>query len=120
MKRNEFLDSLCEANITNEIKIKIDNVYGEVPDIILKILSSFPKVELFDENESRTLSLLEILNAEDDYGVPFQSRKFVPIVELRDNDLIVYDGNEKKWALYNVADESVFNRRETFEELFLS
>ena len=120
MNRNEYLNSINDVEINIDVKEKMEKVFGNVPEEILKILTKSPSVELFDDNESRTLALIEILNAEQDYGVPFQSNKLIPIVDKGNNDFIVYDGNTSKWAIYNIIDAVVFAQKETFEEIFLS
>ncbi len=119
MNRKEFLDSLNDVSISADVKGKMSIVYSDVPEIILKILTKYPAPELFDENESRTLSLNEALHAEEDNGVPFKSRNIIPIADLGDNDYIVYAGSQRMWCMYNILDETMFNEEETFEKLFL-
>lgn len=120
MSRKEYLDSLKEVTIGADIREKIAKVYGSVPEIILKILTKSPSPELFYENESRTLSVREVLNMEEDNGVPFKSKGIIPIADKGDNDFIVYDGQAKIWAMYNIADELLFDQKESFEDLFLA
>lgn len=120
MNRQEFVESIKNADVDKEIKDRIVSVYGkDVPELILKLFSKYPRPELFDENESRTLSLNEVLNAEEDNGVPFKSKKIIPVSDKGDNDYIVYDGNKKEWAIYNIVDETIFNENDSFEKLFL-
>ena len=120
MNRNEFIESLKKMVIKNDVKEKIVSVYNMcIPDVILKILSSYPLPELFDENESRTLSLCEVLNCEEDNGIPFKSKKIIPIVDTGNNDFIVYDASNDVWCMYNILDETAFNEGKSFEELFL-
>ena len=121
MNRTEFIESIKDVKIKEEILDQVKEVYGEdVPELILQILSVYDKPELFDENESRTLSLREVLNAEEDNGIPFKSKKIIPIADRGDNDYIVYNVQAKTWAMYNIVDETLFDSKESFEELFLA
>lgn len=119
MNRREFIESLKDVSVSADVRDKLSEMYKEIPDIILKVLTKYPAPELFDENESRTLSLNEVLHAEEDNGVPFKSRNIIPIADFGDNDFIVYDNNQKKWCMYNILDETIFNEEESFEKLFL-
>ena len=121
MTRQEFIDSLNEIEIKEEVVEIITEVYQmELPVILLKILSKYPIPELFDENESRTLSIDEIINAEEDNEVPFKSNLLFPIVDKGNNDYIVFDGRTNLWCIYNIIDELLFDETTSFEELFLN
>lgn len=120
MNRKEFLDSLKGISVKKEIEDKLFSVYGKsIPETVLKILSLYPSPELFDENESRTLSLNEVLNAEEDNGVAFKSRGIIPIADCGDNDFIVWDSRKNAWCMYNILDETLFSITEDFDDLFL-
>lgn len=118
MRIKEFLTDIKKAEIDEKTKKSMLEVYGEyVPEDILAILSYSSKPELFDENESRTLSLREVLQAEKIFKIPFASIKYIPIVDKGNNDFIIYDGEKKKWAMYNILEESVFDESDTIDEL---
>ena len=119
MNRKEFYDSLKKVVISDDVNKTISSVYKNVPAIILKILSKYPSPELFDENESRTLSLNEVIHAEENNGVPFRSKALIPIADFGDNDYIVYNSDQKKWYMYNILDETLYNKADSFEKLFL-
>lgn len=120
MNRKDFLNSIEDAFVNNETKEKLFLVYGKsIPNLILKILSLYPSSELFDENESRTLSFNEVLHAEEDNSIPFKSNGIVPIVDCGNNDFIVYDSKKNNWCMYNILDEIMFNETSKFEDLFL-
>lgn len=119
MNRKEFVDSLKEVSVSADVKSRVSEVYNDVPEIVLKILTKYPSPELFDENESRTLSINEVLHAEEDNGVLFKSKQIVPIADMGDNDFIVYDGTAAIWCMYNILDETIFNESKDFESLFL-
>lgn len=120
MTRKEFVDSLKEVSIKDKVRATVIEVYGsDVPEIILRILSQFPSPILFDENESRTLSLNEVLHAEEDNMVPLKSKELIPIADIGNNDWIVYDGEKKMWWIYNILDETLYDEAKDFESLFL-
>lgn len=120
MSRVEFLKSLEFTKVNIEILKQITNVYGsDVPLEIIKIFSSNTSPELFDENESRTLSLAEVLNAEENNHVPFKSKHIIPIIDCGSNDFIVFDIINRKWFVYNILDETMFGESDSFEKLFL-
>lgn len=121
MTREEFISELKNIEPNQETAQRLNYVYQMVvPTEIVKILSFYDSPEFFDENESRTLYLKEVINAEEENDVPFKSAKLVPIVDLGDNDFIVYDGNKKIWCVYNIIDEILFSEGQSFEEVFLS
>lgn len=119
MNRKEFVDSLKNVSVSADVKSRVLEVYNDVPEIVLKILTKYPSPELFDENESRTLSINEVLHAEEDNGVPFKTKKIVPIADMGNNDFIVYNGATFIWCMYNILDEITFNESKDFESLFL-
>ncbi len=120
MYRKEFYDKVKAAAENKAVKEKLEAVYGEiVPDEIVSILSLFSKPELFDENESRTLSVNEVMHAEEDLQVPFKTNYLVPIVDIGNNDYIVYNGEKRVWCIYNILDEILYDESKSFEELFL-
>lgn len=120
MTRKEFLNKAKVIEIRDDVKKKMHDVYGEkISTLILQILSFSPTPTLFDENESRTLSINEIINAEKGFGVPFKSNNYVPIAELGCDDYIIYNTETEKWCIYNIIDELVFDETSEFEELFL-
>ena len=120
MNRAKFMESLKKDSIKKEITEQLISVYGEyVPEEIIKILSLYSTPILFNEKEYRTLSLNEVLHAEEDNNIPFKSKKIIPIIDCGNNDIIAYNGNQKVWCMYNILDEIIFNEENSFEKLFL-
>ena len=118
MKIKDFLADIKKVKVDENIKNSMFEVYGEyVPEEILAILSYTSKPELFDDNESRTLSLREILQAEKLFKIPFASAKYVPIIDKGNNDFIIYNGEKKKWSMYNILEESVFDESDIIDNL---
>ena len=121
MNRNEFLSEIKTGFKKEEVEKKLTDVYKqEMPGEIVSILSIYKVPECFEDKEIRTLSLREVLNAEEDFGVPFKSKGIVPIVDVGDNDYLVYNCKTKEWALYNVVDQLLFQQSKAFDELFMT
>ena len=91
----------------------------EIPEIITKILTQYSIPVLFDENESRTLSLNEVIHAEEDLGVSLRNLKILPIADFGEGDYLVYDGNGFDWHMYNFSENISFDRTISFDDIFL-
>lgn len=71
------------------------------------------------KNESRTLSIREVLNAEENLRTPFKTEGIIPIVEMGDNDYTVYCFKDMTWRMYNILDKSLFMESKEFKDLFM-
>ena len=121
MTRKDFVESLNSIVPKPEVAQRMNFIYQcEVPIEIIKILSFYDSPEFFDENESRTLYLEEVAEAEEKNDVPFKSEKLVPVVDLGNNDFIVYNANKKTWGIYNILDMIIFKETDSFIDLFLN
>lgn len=121
MNREELISLIQHGPQKKEVRTALEEVYHyDIPEEIIRILSSCAAPELFDENESRTLSIKEVINAEEDLQVPFRSEGMIPIVDLGDNDYIVYCFKDCSWRIYNVLDQSLFKETENFKDLFMN
>lgn len=120
MTRDEYLKKVRDTTPKDEVIVSIKAKYGEnVPVLVYSILSVSPTPELFDENESRTLSLKEVLNAEKVFGISFDDGDIIPVVELGGDDYIAFSRSLSKWCIYNIVDEMVFDESNDFDTLFL-
>jgi hypothetical protein len=57
----------------------------------------------------RRLSHKDILSAQEDLGVQFSKLGLIPLFDKGDNDYVVYDFRNKRWKLFNIADNTAFN-----------
>ena len=117
MKNSEFLTKISEIEIDKGKTSELERLYGfEMPDIIGKIMSVATDPIFLDE--CRILPYKEVCNADDYLGTNFVSLKIVPVADCGDNDFIVYHYNTGDWSKFNIVDETVFKRRETFLDFF--
>lgn len=118
MTKKEFLSRIKSQKIDFKIVEKIENKYGfEVPEIVQKIISSSVESVFFDD-DWRTLSVDEILDASEDLHVNFEDRMLLPIVDTGENDFIVYHAENNTWSKFNIIDESYFKLKDSFYEYF--
>lgn len=85
-------------------------------NIILSIKDRF-----IDVNENRVLRIMnadEILNANKELHVDFIEKGFIPIVDMFDNDFLVFSIHDLKYYTFNINDESIFNQYESMYSFF--
>ncbi|MDR1916116.1 MAG: SMI1/KNR4 family protein [Synergistaceae bacterium] len=115
MKLKEILQNYA-ANSTSVKKIE-EKYSAKLPLEAIKILSvSDESTSLNDKSIFRILSLGEILDASDDMAVDFISKGLIPIIDVGDNDYISLDYNNQKWCLFNIADEIIFDTKDSVED----
>ena len=119
MNKTEYLDMLSDT-VVDKVKVdKVQSVFGrEVSETVQKIVSCSEDTVFFDDGY-RTLSINEIINADEQLHAQFTENGLVPLIDCGDNDFIVYNAKDNNWSKYNIVDDVVFKIRETFEELFI-
>ncbi len=114
----EYIKKLDTKALNQKNIDKLESKYNsEFPIIINKIISTNQK-PIFLDNEFRVLSYAEILNANKQLGVDFISLHLIPILDCYNNDFICYNFKIKKWCMFNVIDECVFNERKDLKDYF--
>lgn len=88
-------------NLNFDSLLKIDN---HNLNKILKYVSDKPI--LFEEN-LRLISKREIENFENEYKCKVDG--LIPLIDVSDNDFIVYICDKKTFGMYNIVDELLFN-----------
>ncbi len=117
MTSKEYIKALNDHNIDNKrINGVIDLYADNLPEIVLKIVSS-AKETVFLDDDKRVLSYDEIVDAEKDLHVNFKEKGMIPLIDCGDNDFIVYDFNDSSWFKFNIVDEAVFKRKNSIYEL---
>lgn len=117
MTHEEFFSLLETREIIDTAVVETENYYkAELPEMIKKIVSLSMESEFVDDK--RLLSLKEILAADKELGTDFVVRKLIPIFDGMDNDFIVYDLQEKNWALFNIVDLCQFGKRDALSAYF--
>lgn len=117
MNYKEYISSLNDVEVDDEKTKLIEVVYsGDLPEIVLKIIANATET-IFLDNDKRILSFKEIINVEKELHVAFKNKGILPLVDCGENDFIVYHFKEGIWSKFNIIDEIVFKKKDSFEEL---
>lgn len=119
MTRKEYLNKLEKVSINVEIVNCVEAVYGHTLPTVIKQMLSFSKESVFFDDEFRTLSLSEILDAQADLHVDFKALGLIPVIDCGENDFIVYYFNDDSWSKYNIIDELSFKKRALLKDLLM-
>lgn len=117
MTRKEYVAELGKCNISAESVSKVENIYGRSLPVEIKKMVSYSEETIFFDDDYRTLSVPEIVDAETDLHIDFIKRGLIPIVDCGENDFIVYHFETKTWSKFNIVDESVFKKRNSLSDL---
>lgn len=118
MTRKEYLTKLESVSINDDVVRCVEAVYGHTLPIVVKQILSFSKESVFFDDEFRTLSLAEILDAQADLHIDFKALGLVPVADCGENNFIVYHTDNDSWSKYNIVDETVFKKRPQLKDLF--
>ena len=117
MTRKEYIVAIGKCNIASDAIPKIESVYGCSLAASIKRMLSYSEESVFFDDDFRTLSAAEILDAEKDLHVDFSSLQLIPVIDCGENDFIVYHAAEGNWSKFNIIEECVFKKRATLDEL---
>lgn len=118
MTRKEYLTKLDGVSINDDFVRCVEAVYGHALPTVVKQMLSFSKESVFFDDEFRTLSLAEVLDAQADLHVDFKALGLVPVVDCGENNFIVYHIGDDSWSKYNIVDETIFKKRSQLRDLF--
>lgn len=118
MKREDFLCKTQEKTVSTEKVSAIQNTYNaaRLPEFVQKIISECDRTIFFDDG-GRLLAFDEIISAERDLHVDFKHETIIPLMDMGENDFIVYNFNDNIWAEFNITDEISFNENESLSAL---
>lgn len=117
MNKLEFMKFILESEINLDRVNQIEDIYkAQLPELLAKIVSVAGQVTFFDE-ERRALSFEGIIYASEDIGVDFVDKGMIPIIDAYDLNYIVYMVKEQKWAVFNVADDDIFEEDVLLENI---
>lgn len=112
MNKVEYLEAVVACEVDSKRIGQIEELYNiKVPELLAKVVSYAGQASFFDE-ERRALSFDEIMYANEDIGVDFVERNMIPVIDAYDLSYIVYLTEESTWAIYNVADDDIFEEDE--------
>lgn len=117
MNCKEYIQSIEKSPIST-LKIKsVENRYTEIKSkLVMQIVSCAEETNFFDD-DIRSLSFNEIIEAENDLHVDFKSKGLLPLFDCGENDFIVYHLCDNSWSKFNITDEIIFNKRPSLMEL---
>ena len=117
MTGKEYIRKLDALEINNSKAKKVIAKYADgLPEVVLKIISD-SNTPVFLGDDSRIMSIEEIIDAEKDLHVSFKKKAMIPIVDCGNNDFIVYHYYDHIWSMFNIVDEVIFKKKKSFEEL---
>ena len=117
MTRKEYIVAISKCDIDSDIISPIESVYGCSLPVAIKRMLSYSRESVFFDDDYRTLSVAEILDAEKDLHVDFGALRMIPVIDWGENDFIVYHTAEGNWSKFNIIEECVFKKRATLDEL---
>jgi len=117
MTRKDYLVELSTCDINIEAVSKVENVYGRSLPVEIKQIVSYSEESVFFDDDYRTLSISEIVDAEADLHIDFTKRGLIPVIDCGENDFIVFHFESETWSKFNITDESVFKKRNSLSDL---
>lgn len=103
-----FLDSYDAQNNIEMIERTFGvTLVGDLRNIVGS-MDRFSEIEMDNGEEIRLFEVLEAVDSSDYFGVDFSSEGLIPLFELEDNDIIVYDISSQLYCKYSLENESVY------------
>ena len=90
--------------------VKYSSINNKELQEILKYVKEEP---VFLSNEMRLLSKEEILNYKEELSVEMDN--IIPLIDLYDNNFLIYNITEDVFEKINIVDETVFGKTNTIE-----
>lgn len=112
IKLRDYVQSIIINGNIDMSKVRmVEDLYKKEIDnkLVMRIISSSEETKFFDDN-IRSLSFNEIIEAENDLHVDFKSKGLLPLFDCGDNDFIVYHLYDKTWSKFNITDNTIFKR----------
>ena len=117
MTRAEYLKQAEHGAVSKRAIQHIEGTYGYSLPEDLQRLISMSEESIFFDDDFRTLSQIEIIQAEEDLHVDFSQKGLLPLIDCGDNDLIVYHLKNGLWSKFNITDGTIFKQRGSLVEL---
>ena len=110
MKYENIIKELSKTKIDKSYVDSIEEYYGmKIPEDILKLLSIGKKTPFIDN--VRIVSTKEIIESNVFLGVDCKTKGIVPLIDVFDNDFIIYSIKEKCYYIYNIVDDVLFDKK---------
>lgn len=119
MKLAKFLNEVYQKSTNEELIEKIENAYNCKLNSQAKQIFSFSERQMFFEEKFflKLLSIDEILDASVDMNVDFKQFRIIPIIDTGDNNYIAYCVDTETWCRFNIVNEIVFDKKNSFTDL---
>lgn len=118
MTVKQFLSEVNDQPIDRTIVIAIQQKYDFILPVQIQHIVSASEESIFFDDDCRTLSVAEILDANEDLHADFKKLKLLPLFDVGDNDFLVYHADRGSWSKFNIIDECHFKSKMTLEEYF--
>lgn len=103
-----FLDSYDAQNNIEMIERTFGvTLVGDLRNIVGS-MDTFSEIEMDNGEEIRLFEVLEAVDSSDYFGIDFSSEGLIPLFELEDNDIIVYDIGAQLYCKYSLENESTY------------
>lgn len=103
-----FLDSYDAQNNIEMIERTFGvTLVGDLRNIVGS-MDAFSEIEMDNGEEIRLFEVLEAVDSSDYFGIDFSSEGLIPLFELDENDIIVYDIGAQLYCKYSLDNESVY------------
>lgn len=119
MKLAEVIRNADKIIIDNSLVSRVESTYScKLPEFVKHILS-IPEDGPNYEEQVILLKLSNnmILKATEEMNSDFISNHVLPLFDLGDNDYLCYDYSDRLWCMYNIVDDSAFNKHKDILDL---
>lgn len=119
MKLAEVISNADKIKIDDSFVSHVESVYScKLPKFVTQILCIPENEPNYDEQIIlRKLSNEMILEATEEMNSDFIGNHLLPLFDFGDNDYLCYDYSSRLWCMYNIVDDSLFNRHENILDL---
>ncbi len=114
--KDTFIEMLETATENDEIVSAIEGAYNITLPEQARRMVSLSDAPQFTE-DWRTVSFEELLNSTEYLKYGFVDKGLLPVVDVSDNDYIVFNSKSEMWEKYNIIDELSFDEAEDIKEL---
>ena len=120
-KGNNILDQIRNQKQSKEaekaIKKLEKNYKSKIPDIISNLIKNKdPFLFQYKNIDVMLLGHEIILDANKFFDYNLTGLKYIPIIDLSEDDIICFDLNSNTFKIFNIIDEMEFGERKTLEK----
>jgi hypothetical protein len=119
MKLADVIRNINSIEIDASFVLQVEDLYCcKLPEDAARILCIPVNEENYDEQVIlRKLSRDMILEASEEMNSDFIGYKLLPLFDCGDNDYICYDFENNIWCMFNIVDDSIFNKHKGILDL---